>query len=420
MTEILDDNWLEEFFGYRDEEGILKRRESHCIEFKSKFDWGNEKSKSNYCKTLAAFSNNKGGAIFFGVENNPHKLVGIDNFEDVDDADITNYINELFQPAIFFERKLFEVGEIKIGILYAYNHKNRPVICIKDSSKTSSSDIYYRYGAKSTKIKAGEMVNMIQEIKKSESDKWMNLLKNIGEVGIENTHVLNSLTGEIKSDKNTFILDESLLDQIKVIDKYSIKGDGEPALKIIGEIPELARVVKTHVNFYEEDIYNAFLLNEEKGSSQDLLKFICQKNTAYYPFYFLLNRLGFNKEDAIEYLSNLKIRSKVRYDLIERIKNDKRSKKYRKRFSLGDTSKYGQVRTEFVDKMMESRPLEIENEESAQRALESIFSLEKGQYDLEYLKREINQIFQDYYPFQVNTVNYLFRDSLSYIDYLEK
>ena len=136
MIEILTDKWLDNFFGAADTENVLKRRESHCIEFKSKFDWNIEKSRSGYSKTLAAFSNNKGGALFFGVENQPHTIKGIDNFDKVDDADITNYINELFTPAIQFERKTYTFKGMDIGILYSFKSTNRPIICNKDSSKT--------------------------------------------------------------------------------------------------------------------------------------------------------------------------------------------------------------------------------------------------------------------------------------------
>ncbi|SDW88480.1 ATP-binding protein [Flavobacterium degerlachei] len=211
MTEILTDEWLNEFFAVADVDNIIKRRESYCIEFKSNFDWQTESSRATYCKSLAAFANNNGGALFFGIENKPHKIIGISNFEDIDDADITNYINEVFTPHIQFERRTFEYKSLTIGILYSVKSKARPIICTKDTSKTNSSDIYFRYSAKSTKIKAGDLIKLIQDVKDDESNKWLKLLGNIGKIGIENTHLLNSQNGEIISDNNTFLLDEELL-----------------------------------------------------------------------------------------------------------------------------------------------------------------------------------------------------------------
>jgi len=161
MTDILTDEWLDDFFKIADNDNIIKRRESNCIEFKSVFEWQNESSRANYCKSLAAFSNNNGGAIFFGIENTPHRIKGITNFEEIDDADITNYINEIFTPSINFERKIYEFRGMTIGIFYAFKSKSRPIICSKDSSKTNSSDIYFRYSAKSTKIKAGDLIKLL-------------------------------------------------------------------------------------------------------------------------------------------------------------------------------------------------------------------------------------------------------------------
>lgn len=419
MTEILTEDWLEEFFATADNENILKRRESHYIEFKAKFDWSAEKARSNYCKSLCAFSNNKGGALIFGVENQPHKIVGIENFEDIDDADISNYINEIFTPSINFERMTFEFRGMKIGVLYAFKNKNRPIICNKDSSKTFSSDVYYRYGAKSSKIKAGDLIKLIEEIRKEESDRWMKLLDNIGKIGIENTHLLNSSSGEIISENNTFLLDEKLLDQIKIVDRYSIQEDGQPAVRIIGDIPELARVIKTNTNIYEEDIYKSYLEDLQIVNDEDLLKFVCQKNTSYYPFYFLCKRMNLNKEKSIKFLEEIKIRGSVRKSLIARLKNDLKSKKYKNRFSLNNRSRYGPKRQEYIDKIRTSEDFEVESEDDSKRILEAVFSLQNGEFEFEFIKSKLSAIFKVYYPFQINGLNYLYRDAITYLDYLE-
>lgn len=419
MTEIITDDWLENFFQVADENNVLKRRESHFIEFKGNFDWSAEKSRSNYCKSLCAFSNNKGGALIFGVKDNPHKIVGIENFEKIDDADITNYINELFTPSINFERREFEFRGMTIGVLYAFKNKNRPIICNKDSSKTSSSDIYYRYGAKSSKIKAGDLIKLVEEIKREESERWMKLLENIGEIGIENTHLLNARSGEIISENNTFLLDESLLSQIKIIDKYSIQKDGEPAVRIIGEIPELARVIKTNVNIYEEDIYKSYLTNASAVTNKDLLKFICQMNTSYYPFYFLLRRLQFDDDESIKFLDDIKIRGSIRISLIERIKKDKKSIDYKNRFTLSSKSLYGNQRKEILDKFTKSIEINLNTEDHAKRILETVFSLMDKDFDLSFVKKVLYQVFEELYPFQKGSINYLFRDAITYLDYLE-
>lgn len=420
MINILTDEWLDDFFAVADEDNIIRRRESHCIEFKSVFDWQNESSRSNYCKSLAAFSNNNGGALFFGIENKPHKIVGINNFEDIDDADITNYINEVFTPFVQFERRTYEFKGLTIGVLYSSKNKSRPIICTKDSSKTNSSDIYFRYSAKSTKIKAGDLIKLIQEVKEEESNKWLKLLDNIGRIGIENTHLLNSQSGEIISDNNTFLLDEDLLKQIKIIDKYSIQEDGQPAVRIIGQIPELARVIKKSTVMYEEDLFKEFLLNKHDYRAEELLKFACQRNTSSYPFYFLLKRMSFNLEQGAKFIENTKIAGTIRKSYIQRILNDVKQIKNKNKFSLSLKSKNGPLRELFLKNLQNKMPFEIENEENAKRILEAVFSLENGQYDTTYVKSKLHDIFDSYYPFDKENGNYLFRDAITYLDFLEK
>jgi hypothetical protein len=420
MIDILSDEWLNDFFAIADENNIIKRRESYCIEFKRSFDWLIESSRSAYCKSLAAFANNNGGALMFGIENKPHKIVGINNFDEIDDADITNYINEVFTPYIQFERKTFVFKGLTIGILYSSRSKSRPIICSKDTSKTNSSDIYFRYSAKSTKIKAGDLINLIQEVKDEESNKWLKLLDNIGRIGIENTHLLNSQSGEIISDNNTFLLDEDLLKQIKIIDKYSIQEDGQPAVKIIGHIPELARVIKKSTVLYEDDLYKEFLLNKHDFRAEELLRFVCQRNSSSYPFYFLFRRMNFDLKQGKIFLENIKIAGAFRRLFIQRMENDVKQIKSKNKYPLTNLTKYGPPRSLYLNYLQNKIPFDIGSEDDAKRILESIFSLENGQYDVEFVKSKLNEIFELHYPFEKGIGNYLFRDAITYLDYIER
>ncbi len=55
-------------------------RESSLIEFKETFNWI---SKSVYAKSMAAFSNTKGGYLIFGVTNSPRQLKVASSFADL-------------------------------------------------------------------------------------------------------------------------------------------------------------------------------------------------------------------------------------------------------------------------------------------------------------------------------------------------
>ena len=54
--------------------GRLASRENSRLEYKQSFNWS---GRAGYAKTMAAFANNAGGFIVFGVKDSPHDLVGL-------------------------------------------------------------------------------------------------------------------------------------------------------------------------------------------------------------------------------------------------------------------------------------------------------------------------------------------------------
>src|SRR6185503_1350884 len=78
-------------------------RESDTVEFKESFNWG---SKDKYSKSGAGFSNKRGGCIVFGIKDTPRDIIGLQssNFEDTDEAKITQYLNSTFSPEMDFEK----------------------------------------------------------------------------------------------------------------------------------------------------------------------------------------------------------------------------------------------------------------------------------------------------------------------------
>lgn len=80
-----------------DSQGHLTSRESTTVEFKASFNMLN---KTKYAKTMAAFANNRGGYIVFGIEDRPRRVKGLmnRNFDDMDQEQFADAINSLFAP----------------------------------------------------------------------------------------------------------------------------------------------------------------------------------------------------------------------------------------------------------------------------------------------------------------------------------
>ncbi|WP_447073419.1 ATP-binding protein [Vibrio alginolyticus] len=413
----INDDWADEFFSAVNEENILKRRESNTIEFKEIFDWKNKDFKSNIARTAAAFSNRDGGVTIFGIADRPHTVVGIDNYESVDDADISVWFNELFSPSIEFTRSTFQCGTVMIGILQIFESKNKPIICIKDSAKTFDSDIYYRYSARSSKIKSGDLIYLLNEIKENEKDVWLKFLSNIAQVGIENIALLNSVTGELSSANNTFLIDESILSQIQVLDKYSENQDGAPAVKIIGEVVDSAKVVEKTKNIFEEDIFKAFLTEKTSAKGIDYISSICTMNSEMYPLYYFLNLDSVKTEERYHYVERIETRFKNRSKLLSRLSDDSKIQSKKSEYSL-TSSGVGRERKAIYDALVAQEDLVLNNENDCKLAFETLFSIEKDDTDIKYLKQQVLRIFESYYPFEKDGINFIFRWSLTYLDFI--
>jgi len=410
--------WLDQFFSAVDENNILRRRESVSIEFKEIFDWGTKEYKSKIAKSAAAFSNNRGGVIVFGVANKPHKIKGTSNFEETDDAEISTFFTNHFTPEIQFERKENEISGFKIGLLIIFESKFKPVVCTKDSARTFESDIYYRYGARTAKIRAGDLLYLLNEIREYENQKWLELLGNVAKIGISNIGLLNAESGELVAHDNTFILDEKLLDQIKILDQYSEEREGKPAVKIIGEIRELGKIIEKPKPIYDEDVYEAFLTERLITSGLEYIRAICRFNTQYYPFYFFLISDAIRILNAYEIVKRFKTRSAIKAKILERIQNDShllgKSRCYP--FSL---TELGKLRKLFHEKTIKSDQIKINSVKDCKIFFESIFSLKRGEYDIKFVKSNLYEIYKKYYPFEKDANNFTFRWALTYLDSIE-
>ena len=188
---------------YRTASGTLKSRESNTVEFKESF---NKNSTAKYAKTMAAYSNNRGGYIIFGVKDNPRMIVGLknENFENMSQEQFSEAINSLFAPAMEWDcgTLVIEVPatdgtgtlqSLKIGWIYTTEAEYKPIIAQKpnDGEKINSGDVYYRYRARSEKIKFAEMSRIIEERTAKEREGLLKLFEVIRESKTANLGIVN-------------------------------------------------------------------------------------------------------------------------------------------------------------------------------------------------------------------------------------
>ncbi|MHC1787748.1 MAG: ATP-binding protein [Christensenellales bacterium] len=246
--------------------GYLKARESNTIEFKEAF---NKNSTANYAKTMAAYANHNGGYIIFGVKDNPREVVGLksNNFDNLKQEVFTDAINSLFTPSMNWESGTLvltvdtpgsgKVGEdehgkseVCIGWVYTTESDFKPVIAQKTDGgeKISSGDVFYRYRARSEKIRYAEMNRIIEDRAKREREGTMKLLEVIRKSETANLGIVNYGSGKMTTPYGVDVyFDRKLVAEVLKKAKFIKEGsfsdtDGAPVIKVTGEIDMVEEV----------------------------------------------------------------------------------------------------------------------------------------------------------------------------------
>lgn len=250
--------------------GRVTCRESSELEFKQSF---NKNSRSKYMKTMAAFANNSGGIILFGIKDKPREIIGIkkESFDSFEVELFTEHLNNFFQPEIHWESRIFEHEGKKLGCIYTFKSTNKPVIATKSESETkiSPGDIFYRYRGQTRKIGYSELNQIITEKIDLERKMWMAHLEKIFKTGSTNIGIIDYTQGSFTDPTgNEILIDKKLLQQIlkdkklKFIKEGSFsETEGQPALKLIGEI-NFSETTEVQVPDLDPDIKYPYLQKE--------------------------------------------------------------------------------------------------------------------------------------------------------------
>lgn len=299
------------------ERGVLKSRESTTIEFKESYNGG---SLSKYAKTMAAFANHCGGYIIFGVKDKPRTIVGLknDSFENLKQEELSEFLNVLFAPAIDWCCGTFTLNPpsldnpdttstAKIGWIYTYEASSKPIIAQKSKDKIVDGDVFYRYRARSEKIKCAEMHRIIGDKVAKEREGLLKLFEAIRKGGAANLGIVNYSNGRITTPYGVdFAVERKLVAQIlrkaKCIKEGSFnETNGTPVLKITGSIdlaeevpvpegnpdvthPYIQKQLAEKLNIKNYDLYALIAFYHMKGNRKFHLEISTSKSGKVHKF----------------------------------------------------------------------------------------------------------------------------------------
>ncbi len=229
--------------------GTLFHREGQELEFKEQFSLA---ALADYFRDFAAFANNRGGYLIYGVKDSPRTLIGmteksIDQFEKLDAEKITGYLLQIFSSDMRWELSLIEVSGMQFGIFKIYEAITKPIIAKKDEGKDQiikNGEIYYRYGGRTQKIQFAELEAIINKRIKQNNDQWLDLMSKIGKAGPSNAAILDTEKSLIEKDSSRIlVLDEELAKKLKFVKEGMFtEKSGAATLKLIGDVVPIDKV----------------------------------------------------------------------------------------------------------------------------------------------------------------------------------
>jgi hypothetical protein len=406
---------LDEIFRFsRTRQGCLFSRENSTLEFKESFGW---QGLSMYLKTCAAFANAKGGYLVFGVTNKRHRPVGLSGtslqlFQDIDPEKMTQSFNDHFSPEIAWEIQEYELQGKTIGLMFVHESSDKPVMCIKNLGQDlHESDVYYRYRARSERIKYPELKEILETRRANEERLWMNHLENISRIGVHDAGVFDLHSGQVTESGGSFLIEESLLGELSFIkeDEFS-EVRGKPTLRLVGSVEPIgtpaariaggARVVTKGI--HASDIVLAFLDQKAVSEPMEFIRSICSESTAFLPVFYYMSKAGLDWSKTVEMLDGVVCRSSSRTKLIERLETDRS-----KRLPLS-TSEHPATRTKYAiaDSLRREEVTDDTSGGNLELCLQAMRSLssEDVKFHSEYLRRLLKAWFLRHYSSATETM----------------
>lgn len=233
----------------KEKSGRLHHRESQELEFKENFNFA---GLAEYLRDFAAFANNRGGYLVFGVSDAPRMAKGMsdssaDQFDKIDPEKITGHILEIFSSDISWYHDVITHRGKKFGYFRVLEHHAKPVIAKKDEGKDNelrNGDIYYRYGGRTQRIQSSELENIVNNRIEQTNRSWTDLMSKIGRIGSQNAAILDTESGIISRGKHqVLVIEDDLAQKLSFIKEgeFSEK-DGAKTLKLIGDVVPVDRV----------------------------------------------------------------------------------------------------------------------------------------------------------------------------------
>ncbi|MFH1910121.1 MAG: ATP-binding protein [bacterium] len=211
----------------------LSRRENSFVEFKENYTSGRYE---RFAKSLAAFSNNKGGIIIFGIKDSPRTPVGVEsaNFNEEKFREVSN---NHFHPEMNWYFEEIKIYRKVFGILFTDELIAKPVVCTRNfSNELVDGAIYFRYRGNNLPARSADLVKLVENRIHAELVSLADKIELVAKIGTDNTALIDLAKGKVTTDGGILYMENELLKKINFIKKGKFTEGGKATLRLIGDV----------------------------------------------------------------------------------------------------------------------------------------------------------------------------------------
>lgn len=276
---LISETTLKQFFDkLHDGNWRLTNGETDRIECKKSFDL---RRATPWLKAVAALANNRGGYIFFGVEDKDERgfflVLGLqnDNFSKADPSQIATLLRSSFDPTPNFKKTQIELGGKVVGVLCIDRHASRPIIATKNENQgeIKEGDILFRYPGQSARISYSDLRAMLDERAADARNEILPMIQRLISLGPERAMVADLIQGQLADGKNIIQLSPEIIEKIVLIKEGEFNETaGAPALRLIGNVHEIDNVIPKKGIVTRGDMRIDFLKQEVTADPIDYIR----------------------------------------------------------------------------------------------------------------------------------------------------
>lgn len=367
---------------------VLDISETDRVECKESLHLRGE-SRAKFARTIAGFSNARGGFLLFGVRDDDMSIVGLDpdHIKAFDPSTLDRYLSDAFAPAPLWEATDYTIGGKTIMVLYVREAPKKPVISTKNDEKTiKEAEIYYRYPSETRRIKYAELVGLLEERTKATERRWADVLRQVEAAGVENIAVLDTASGEVTGRAGKFLIDEKLIPKLSFISEGNFsETEGAPTLRLVGDLETIsmtgihaARTVVKKERLTDADLLREFVDQSPVENPRLYTGHLAHSTKEWLPVYFFMRQAGLDETAAANLLSAEPCtKPKHLKKVVDRVKA-------RKRPSMSNAYTRAATEPERSAILCKSLPTPV-NDEQWERFLKATLTLKPGDIDPDYL-----------------------------------